>query len=82
MPGAPAGGRPDAARHHVVVAGDNLWRIAAAEVARVTGAARAPDAAVLPYWRAVVAANRATLRSGDPSLVYPGEVVTLPPHRA
>jgi hypothetical protein len=25
-----------------------------------------------------VAANRATLRSGDPSLIFPGEVVALP----
>ncbi|GIU89676.1 MAG: hypothetical protein KatS3mg010_0775 [Acidimicrobiia bacterium] len=59
--------------------GDNLWRIAAAEVARVDGTERAADAAVFPYWRALVDANRATLRSGDPALIVPGEVITLPP---
>ena len=58
--------------------GDNLWRIARAEVSRATGVARPDDAAVARYWRRVIAANRTTLRSGDPSLIFPGEVVTLP----
>jgi hypothetical protein len=62
-----------AATTHVVVRGDNLWSIAAAHL----GAHRAAD--VAPYWQRVVDANRATLRSGDPSLIYPGEHVTLPP---
>jgi nucleoid-associated protein YgaU len=65
-------------RTHVVVPGDNLWRLAASEVARVSGVARPPDRAIVPYWRAVIDANRASLRSGDPSLVFPGEVVVLP----
>ena len=65
-------------RRHHVVAGDNLWRIAADEVARATGRRDVPDADVLTYWRAVVHANRATLRSGDPSLIHPGELVALP----
>jgi hypothetical protein len=69
---------PSAPRLHVVVAGDNLWRIAAAEVQRVSGVARPSDAATATYWRALIAANVSTLRSGDPSLIYPGEVVTLP----
>jgi hypothetical protein len=64
---------------HVVTRGENLWRIATAELTRVTGNARPGDHEVLPYWRAVLAANRSTLRSGDPDLIYPGEVVTLPP---
>jgi nucleoid-associated protein YgaU len=57
---------------HVVVAGDNLWAIAAARL----GTNRAAD--VAPYWRRVVAVNRPTLRSGDPNLIYPGELVALP----
>lgn len=66
------------ARRHIVRAGDNLWRIARSEVARVTGVDRPDDRTVAGYWVQVVAANRATLRSGDPSLIYPGELVLLP----
>ncbi len=65
-------------RHHVVRAGDNLWRIASSEVARRTGNARPADRDVAPYWRRLVELNRASLRSHDPSLIFPGEVVTLP----
>jgi hypothetical protein len=67
-------------RRHVVVPGDNLWRIARAElVAR--GDPAPTDETVARYWRAVIAANRATLRSGDPNLIFAGEVVALPPPR-
>jgi nucleoid-associated protein YgaU len=69
----PAGGRA-----HVVVAGDNLWQIARAEVIRASGSDRPANARIAPYWQQVVEANRSTLRSGDPSLIFPGEVVTLP----
>jgi hypothetical protein len=57
---------------HVVVAGDNLWTIAAARL----GTHRAAD--IAPYWRRVVERNRPTLRSGDPNLIHPGELVALP----
>jgi hypothetical protein len=57
---------------HVVVPGENLWTIAAARL----GTRRA--AAIAPYWRRVVERNRPTLRSGDPNLIYPGEVIALP----
>jgi nucleoid-associated protein YgaU len=62
---------------HLVVSGDNLWRIAAVELARRWGAPP-DDHAIARYWRAVVDANRATLRSGDPNLIHPGELVVLP----
>ena len=65
-------------RVHVVRPGDNLWSIARAEVARASGRALPSDDAVAPYWQRVIAANRATLRSGDPSLIFPGEIVALP----
>lgn len=55
---------------HVVAAGESLWTIAAVRVA--------PGADVAPYWARMVEANRATLRSGNPNLIYPGEVVELP----
>jgi nucleoid-associated protein YgaU len=62
----------------VVRAGDNLWRIARAEVVQRSHASDPDGAAVARYWRLVIAANRSTLRSGDPSLIFPGEIVTLP----
>lgn len=68
----------EVAQHTIVRAGDSLWLIARASLTHPTG--RPPgDTEVARYWRAVVAANRPTLRSGDPSLIYPGEIVVLPP---
>jgi len=69
---------PARTRVHVVVPGDNLWQIARAEVSRATATARPTDADIAPYWHRVVQENRTTLRSGDPSLIFPGEVVQLP----
>jgi hypothetical protein len=77
-PALPKAAPPAVAHTHVVRAGENLWRIARAEVARSTAVARPGNDAVAGYWQRVVAANRATLRSGDPSLIFAGEVVTLP----
>ena len=37
-----------------------------------------PNDAIARYWQRLIAANRTTLRSGDPSLIFPGEVITLP----
>jgi hypothetical protein len=72
---------PNAPAHrHVVVAGDNLWTIATAEVARTTGRSESElnDQEVASYWVELVAAARPGLRSGNPNLIYPGEVVPLP----
>jgi hypothetical protein len=70
--------RRTAPRHHRVVAGEHLWGIAADALARATG--RAPsDAEIVGYWRVVCEHNRPTLRSRDPNLVFPGELVALPP---
>jgi hypothetical protein len=70
-----------AARRYTVVAGDNLWDIAAREIAAATS--RQPQdlsaAEIAPYWRQVIHANRQRLRSGDPDLIYPDEVLVLPP---
>jgi hypothetical protein len=64
-----------------VLAGDNLWVIAADALARATGRARdaITDDEVAPYWRALCDLNRDRVRSGDVNLVYPGEVLLLPP---
>lgn len=61
----------------VVVQGDNLWSISEGHL--VVAFDRAvDDEEVSPYWRRVITANSGDLRSGDPDLIYPGEVVLLP----
>jgi hypothetical protein len=65
----------------VVAPGDNLWDLSAAELARATGRDRAgiTDREIAAYWRIVCDANRDTVRSADVNLIYPGEVIALPP---
>jgi LysM domain len=70
---------PAAAGTYVVVAGDNLWTIAARQVAGSDrGASDVVPGEVAPYWHALVDRNRARLVSGDPDLLFPGEVLELP----
>jgi hypothetical protein len=57
---------------YTVINGDNLWLIAERRVRAVGGDTTAV------YWRQLIAANRTTLRSGDPNLIYPGEIISLP----
>ena len=82
QPGSPAlvaapAAAPIAATSYTVVSGDNLWLIAAEQVgAEVEN--QPPTAAVSGYWRRLIDANRTTLRSGDPNLIYPGEIILLP----
>lgn len=57
----------------VVEKGDHLWKISARHLEEV-----APKAKVAPYWREVIDVNTPHLRSGNPDLIYPGEVVELP----
>ncbi len=61
-----------------VVSGDHFWHIAEATLTEAWG--RAPtDAEVVPYWRAVIDANRPRLVDPDnPDLIYPGQVFDLP----
>ena len=79
-PAAPASA-PTAGATHTVTRGEHLWSIAAGRLATVTGKAPADlsPAEISPYWRRVVEINRPRLRSGNANLVYPGEVVELPP---
>lgn len=66
---------------HVVVPGDHLWAIAAQQVASASGRAPGDVAAadVVTYWVQLCMQNRPHLQSGNPSLIYPGEVIELPP---
>lgn len=61
----------------VVRSGDHLWSLAAARLAGLLGRPAA-DHEVGPYWVQVVESNRGRIRSGDPDLIFPGEVILLP----
>jgi hypothetical protein len=64
---------------HVVVAGDNLWSIAAAHLTEVQGE-RPTQRQVTPYWRALIEANRDRLPDpSNPDLLFPGVHLVLPP---
>jgi hypothetical protein len=63
----------------VVESGDSFWSIASSHLADIRGRAVA-DGEVMPYWREVVEHNRAILANpADPDLLFPGQVVELPP---
>lgn len=62
----------------VVQPGDHLWKISASHLEEVLERPAEP-AEIDPYWRVVIETNQASLRSGDPDLIYPGEVIELPP---
>lgn len=64
---------PDDPGTVVVEKGDHLWKISARHLDE-----RASNGEIAPYWRRVVEVNTPQLRSGDPDLIYPGEVVQLP----
>ena len=74
-----AAGSEPAPRSWTVRPGDHLWAVA--EQVLIEAWERAPtDAEVDPYWRAVVERNRSVLRvPGNPDLVFPGQVLAVPP---
>lgn len=77
----PAGGEtPVAPTTHVVRQGDSLWMIATEHLAAARGvpANAVPQLEVAEAWRAIVNLNVSSLSSGDPNLIYPGEIVQLP----
>ena len=60
-----------------VAPGDNLWTIAEQHLGTFAASgAQLPD--VGEYWHRVVVANQDVIRSSDPDLIYPGEIVVLP----
>jgi hypothetical protein len=65
----------------VVTPGDNLWELSAAALARATARERVTlaDDEIARYWRNVCDVNRDTLRARDVNVIYPGEIVSLPP---
>jgi hypothetical protein len=75
----PAPGQPEPGLHEVE-RGENLWEISRNHLASATGRdpAEIGTREVAAYWLRVVAANRARLRTGNPDLIYRGELVRLP----
>ena len=68
---------PVAANSYTVVDGDNFWNIARDQVEKSLG--RTPtNSEVANYWVKLIDANKGNIRSGDASLIYAGEVFTLP----
>lgn len=61
----------------VVQPGDHLWKISASHLSDSLDRA-AEDSEIAPYWRLIIAENRDDLRSGNPDLIFPGEIVALP----
>lgn len=61
-----------------VQSGDSLWILAARHLEAIRGHSPTDDE-VGPYWIRMVEANRHRIRSGDPDLIFPGEVLKLPP---
>lgn len=62
---------------HTVERGDNLWTIAAAHLEQATGSTPT-NAEIAGYWRLVIAENEAGLASGEPNVILPGEIISLP----
>lgn len=68
----------DRSESYAVEIGDSLWSIAEHRL-RQTTSTQPSDAATATYWVELIAANRSRLISGDPDLIYPGELLVLPP---
>lgn len=67
-----------ASRTHVVERGEHFWSIARTTVATARG--RPPsEAEIADYWVGLIRVNGDRIRSGDPDLIHPGEVLVLPP---
>lgn len=59
--------------------GDHMWSMSEDHLRRVTGRTSFDDHEIARYWVRVIDENRTSIRSGDPDLIYPGEVLVLPP---
>lgn len=71
----------DGSRTHEVVVkrGEHLWSISERHLEEVLGRQDLSEHEIARYWVGVIDANRSSIRSGDPDLIYPGERILLPP---
>lgn len=58
--------------------GDHLWSIAENVLKQRSGRSIVPDHEIAPFWRRLIDTNLASLRSGNPDLIYPGEILSIP----
>ncbi len=58
--------------------GDHLWSLSEQHLQRVLSRSSLSDHEVARYWVRVIDSNRTTIRSGNPDLIFPGEVIVLP----
>jgi hypothetical protein len=63
--------------HVTVQTGDNLWSISRRQLTIEFGSPPGNEQ-IARYWRRVIEINRHSLISGNPDLIYPGEVLTMP----
>lgn len=61
----------------IVEPGDNLWRISADHLENRLRR-RPGTEEISSYWLTVIDANRDSLESGNPDLIYPGESISMP----
>ena len=80
QPSAPVVPSVDGSISHPVTArhGDHLWGLSERHLAEVLGRSDLGEHEIARYWVRVIEANRDTIRSGDPDLIYPGEILVLP----
>jgi hypothetical protein len=65
--------------HQVTVRrNDHLWSLSERHLQQVLGRPPLGEHEITRYWLQVIETNRGTIRSGNPDLIYPGEVITLP----
>lgn len=58
--------------------GDHLWSLSEQHLENVLGRSSLAEHEIAPYWVRVIDLNRSRIRSGNPDLIYPGEIVLLP----
>lgn len=71
----------DGAQSHSVTVrrGDHLWNLSERHLVAVLGRSDLGEHEIARYWVRVIDANRDTIRSRNPDLIYPGEIIVLPP---
>jgi hypothetical protein len=69
---------PNGPTEVVIKSGDHMWSLAEERLNLILGR-EASDAEIAAYWLQVVGVNLSRIRSGDPDLIFPGEILLLPP---